>query len=155
MHLEDLTRVEIAISAIDAGTLEWNSWAHSNVVALGLAAIRNPLGDAVTQYLDHAGRGEAQRVVLLVSTWLIKARGITPEAANKAAWDAFLAWNDSHCSSCMGRGVVSFQQDQCPVCGGTGEKTTSHLPQFVRDGMELLDSALQWTENLLRAKMKA
>lgn len=152
MRLEDLNRVEIAISAIDAGTLDWDSWAHSNVVALGLAAIRNPLGDALTQYLDHSGQREAMRVVLLVSTGLIKA-GKEPQEANAAALESFAAWNDSHCSYCGGRGVLNFQQVPCPQCGGTGEKLHSRLPRIVQDGIQMLDGALAWMESQLRAKM--
>lgn len=154
MRLEDMNRVEVAISAIDNGNLEWDSWAHSNVLALGLAAIRNPLGDALTHYLDHAGQHEAVRVVSLVSIGLIKG-GVPPAEAKKTAWDAFALWNDSHCHTCGGRGVLNFQQDPCPTCRGTGDADHGNVSRPVKDGIRMLDSALHWMEGQLRAKMRA
>ena len=152
-NTDELQRVEVAICAIDAGNLDWDSWAHSNVVALGLAAIRNPLGDALTHFLDHGGRNEATRVVLLVSSGLIKA-GIDAEQANKAAWDSFALWNDSHCHVCGGRGVMDFQQTHCSTCHGTGNRDHGKITGIVRDGIGMLDGALAWMESQLRAKMR-
>lgn len=151
---DDLLRVESAVSATSSGNLTWELWPHDCATALGFAGQRNPLGFAVVRYLSDPPSGAlAWQVILALATRLIH-NGHDRNKANDIAWAALDAWNRIHCGHCGGRGVVSFDQKQCPVCAGTGEKKLSEFPESVRDGISCLMEAERWMEGQLAARLK-
>lgn len=150
--MDDLFRVESAVTATACGNLTWEKWPYDVATALGFAGRRNPLGFAMVRYLDSPGRFTAQEVVLHLSTCVVK-RGVAGQAANEVAWLALEFWLDHRCPKCSGRGVLPTGQ-RCTACGGTGQRTFDEKPDLVRDAIGDLIAAEQWLEGQLNAKLR-
>ena len=151
----DNYRVESAISATSSGNLTWEKWPHDCATALGLAGRRNPLGFAVVRYLsDTPSSNEIWAIVLLLATALIREHQIEQDEARELAWRGFEWWRDSRCTTCGGRGVVKTVKRVCPTCHGTGRQETPDSPAAVRDAIDMLQSAEQWMETQLGARLR-
>lgn len=151
--MDDLLRVESAVSATASGNLTWEKWPYDVATALGLAGRRNPLGFAMVRYLDSPSRLTAQEVVLHLAT-LVVGRGFDGRAANDVVWKALEFWNDARCTNCEGRGVVGKYDQRCPTCKGDGHRHYDDKPDAVRDAISCLVEAEQWLEGQIRARMK-
>ena len=153
MH-ENMNRVESAVTATSSGNLTWEQWPHDCATALGFAGQRNPLGFAVVRYLSDGPTSSATLgLVLQLATVLIK-KGFDQALASDTAWHALDAWNRMSCNRCGGRGVISFEQDTCPSCKGTGERDLRDWPEIVSDGVSALMEAERWMEGQLAARLK-
>lgn len=151
---DNLNRVESAVTATSSGDLTWDRWPHDVAVALGFAGQRNPLGFAVVRYLaDPPSSVSVWNVVLVLITALNK-RGIEGDAAKEAAWRAFDFWRDIRCHTCLGRGHIGANLQQCPSCGGDGHRRVPDGPEPVRVAISCLIEAEQWMEGQLGARLK-
>jgi hypothetical protein len=118
-----------------------------------MAAIRNPLGDKLLHFIAEPRSKLALEIVLIVSTRLINA-GYDKKNAHDNAFQAFEYWNTRHCLYCNGRGVLNKEQDECPRCGGTGERgIPAEFNQAVKDGLAILLDAENWMERQLKARL--
>lgn len=153
--MDELVRVESAVSATASGDLTWDRWTLDMAVALGLSGVKNPLGFAMVRYLsDPPSSNNVQRVVLTLAK-AMESKGVPSDGIKDLAFQAFDWWRDSRCPSCGGRGVVSVDQRQCKACGGTGQRMVPDSPDPVRVGVSCLLEAEHWIEGQLRARMKA
>lgn len=152
--MDDLLRVEGAVSATASGNLTWERWPHDVATALGFAGQRNPVGFAVVRYLaDPPSSAAVWNVVLCLTSELIR-RGVSADDAKNAAWHAFDFWRDIRCRSCHGRGHVGATQQPCPVCGGSGHRRLPDGPETLRDAISALINAEQWMEGQLAKRLK-
>ena len=150
----NLYRVESAVSATSSGNLTYEQWPYDCAAALGMAGKRNQLGFAMVRCLsDWPNSSATTGLVLLLATELMK-RGHDKAMANKTAWLSLDAWIRKNCGHCGGRGVVSFEQDGCPVCKGTGERDINEWSENVSVGLFCLIEAEQWMEGQLAARLK-
>lgn len=142
----ELLRVEATISAISSGNLATDSWSHSHVLALGLSGQRNPLGSAVLHLIEHPTH-ESRRTVLAILCQTMQT-GTIEQARHAINW-----FEDAHCPLCSGRGVIDFQQTQCPECHGSGDRK---LPsdKTTQDAISLLNSSVDQLEHQQRARLK-
>jgi len=146
-----LYRTETAISALSATSLAWDSWAHDSLTALGMAAIRNPLGDRLIHFVNSPSAYKTLEIVMMLLTRLLKDGH---KATQDSVYQAFEYWNGRHCLHCSGRGVMNFEQEECPRCGGTGERPIpSEYGDAVKAGIAVLIEAENWMEGQLRARM--
>lgn len=151
MSANALYRTETAISALSANSLAWDSWAHDSLTALGMAAIRNPLGDRLIHFVNSPSAYKTLEIVMMLLTRLLKDGH---KATQDNVYQAFEYWNGRHCLHCSGRGVMNFEQEECPRCGGTGERPIpSEYGEAVKAGIAVLIEAEQWMEGQLRARM--
>lgn len=148
-----LNRSETAICALSANSLAWNTWAHDSLTALGMAAIRNPLGDRLLHFINEPRASLAMEICLMISTKLIKAGYDKLQTADNA-YQAFEYWNSRHCLKCSGRGVLNKEQLECDRCGGTGERPIpAEYSQAVKDAIAILLDAENWMELQLKARL--
>ena len=153
MTTETLYRTETAISALSAHSLAWDSYALDSLTALGMAAIRNPLGDRLIHFINSPSSAKTLEIVLMVTTQLMKD-GAEFLKSRDNAYLAFEYWNGRHCLNCHGRGVMNFEQEECPRCGGAGDRPIpSEYGESVRQGISILIEAENYMENQLRARM--
>jgi len=146
-----LYRTETAISALSATSLAWDSWAHDSLTALGMTAIRNPLGDRLIHFINSPSGYKAYEIVLMLLTRLMRDGH---KATQDHCFQAFEYWNGRGCLNCGGRGVMNFGQEECPRCGGTGDRPIpSEFSEAAKAGVSLLIEAEQWMEGQLRARM--
>lgn len=155
MSAPEYFKVEIATCAQSKGNLTWDSWSHDAITALGLSGVRNPLGFAIVRFLSEPQPHSADvwRIILVLSGDLI-AKGMETSLANKVAGKAMEYWADMKCPHCAGRGVTDFEQTQCEVCAGTGEKQLPCTSDAVKDAISMLISAENWMEKQLCARLK-
>lgn len=147
----ELKRTQTAVSALSATSLAWDSWAHNSLTALGMAAIRNPLGDRLIHFINSPSAYKALEIVMMLLTRLLKDGH---KATQDSVYQAFEYWNGRHCLHCSGRGVMNFEQEECPRCGGTGDRPIpSEFSEAAKAGVSLLIEAEQWMEGQLRARM--
>ena len=152
--MDNLYRVEDAVSATSSGNLTWERWPIDQVIALGFAGQRNPLGFALVHYLgDPPSSAGVWNVVLVLTSALIKM-GVAAEVAKDAAWQAFDYWRDSRCRACFGRGITSNTHQPCPSCSGSGQRPPPVSTDHVRDAISFLIEAEQWMEGQLNARLK-
>jgi hypothetical protein len=151
MTTDALYRTETAISALSANTLAWNSWAHDSLTALGMSAIRNPLGDRLIHFINSPSGHRAYIIVMMILTKLLRDGH---KATQDHAFQSFEYWNGRHCLNCGGRGVMDFEQTECPRCGGTGDRPIpSEYNETIKAGISMLIEAEQYMERQLRARM--
>ena len=144
-----LYRTETAISALSATSLAWDSWAHDSLTALGMSAIRNPLGDRLIHFINAPSGAKTLEIVMMVLTRLLKDG---QKATQDTAYLAFEYWNGRGCLNCGGRGVMNFEQEECPRCGGTGDRPIpSEYNEATKAGISLLIEA----ENRMEAQLRA
>ena len=146
----ELNRTETAICALSANTLQPDSWCLDSVLALGLCAQKNRLGDLMIHFIDSPRSSTVMEITLIISTRLIKA-GFDKLLTLDAAHEAFEYWASRHCPKCGGRGVLNFQQETCPSCGGTGERKIDGS-DTVKAGVSILIEAENSMESALRKK---
>lgn len=152
--MDDLYRVECAVSATSSGNLCWERWPINHAVALGFAGQRNPLGFAVVRFLSDApGSSSVWAVELALITDLIK-RGFEHDVARDAARAGFAYWRDSRCLSCHGRGITDQEQRVCPSCGGTGKRKLTNTSDPVKQAVSALIEAEQRMEGQLNARLR-
>lgn len=153
MH-ENMNRVESAVTANSSGNLTWEQWPHDCATALGFAGQRNPLGFAVVRYISDGPTNSATwQLVLQLATDLV-SKGLDAATANKTARHALYAWNRMSCNRCGGRGVISFEQETCPSCKGSGERDLRDWPEQVRDGVSALMEAERRMEGQLASRLR-
>jgi hypothetical protein len=150
----DLLRLESAVSATSSGNLTWDKWTHDCAVALGLSGQRNPLGFAMVRYLSDPPSSFNVWSLVLTLAAAMERKGVANDGINEMAFQAVEYWRDSRCPSCGGRGVVSIEQRQCQVCGGTGQRAAPSSPDPVRVGVACLLEAESYLEGQLSARMK-
>lgn len=149
----ELYRSETAINALSSKSLQWDSWALDSLTALGMSAIRNPLGDRLIHFINSPSAPRAFEITLMISSRLIADGGDKARTLDQA-FQAFEYWNGRHCLHCGGRGVLNFNQDECGRCGGTGDRPIpSEYSEPVRKAISLLIEAENWMENQLRARL--
>lgn len=149
--MNDLYRTETAICALSANSLAWDSWAFDSLTALGMAAIRNPLGDRLIHFINKPSGEKTLEIVMMVLTRLLREGH---KATHDTAFQAFEYWNGRKCLHCGGRGVMDFEQTECPRCGGTGDRPIpSEYGDNVKAGISMLIDAENWMEGQLRARM--
>ena len=148
-----LYRTETAISSLSAHSLAWDTWAHDSLTALGMAAIRNPLGDRLIHFINSPTSDKAMEIAMMLTTRLMKD-GHEFGKAQSAAYSGLEYWNGRHCLNCHGRGVMNFEQEECPRCGGTGDRPIpSEFNECAKFAVSLLIEAENWMENQLRKRM--
>lgn len=152
---DGLLRLESAVSATASGNLEWGRWPHDVSTALGFAGQRNPLGFAVVRYLADEPSSVSVWNVVLNLTSRLNGQGIHGDEAKNAAWMAFDFWRDIRCRACHGRGHVGVAHQECPSCGGSGQRRMPDGPEAVRTAISALIDAEQWMEGQLRARLKS
>lgn len=154
--MDDLYRVESAISATSSGNLTYGQWPYDVATAKGFAARRNPLGAAVVAYLSNASptSTEIWAIVLLLATALLEDHAIDQAEARELAWRGFEWWCDSRCTTCGGRGVVKAVERTCPDCRGSGRRELPRNPPEVSDAIERLVDAEQWMDSQLGARLR-
>lgn len=151
--MDDLMRMESAVSASASGNLSWERWPHDYAVAIGLSGLRNPLGFAVIRYLsDEPSAVNVWNVVLVLANEMQK-RGEAVERIKDKAFEAFEYWRDIHCGTCHGRGI-SAHGIQCSACGGTGDKAVPQAPSYMQLGVRCLLDAQEWMDRQLQARMR-
>ena len=147
-------RVESAVSATASGDLTYERWPYDVSTALGFAGQRNPLGFAVVRYLADSPSAVSVWGVVLILAKELNRRGIEGDDARNAAWQAFDFWRDVRCHSCHGRGHAGPAQQQCPACGGSGNRLPPQDPPAVQMAVSALLEAEQWMEGQLNAILK-
>lgn len=152
--MDDLYRVESAVSATASGDLTWERWPIDSAVALGFAGQQNPLGFALVRYLGDAPSSVAVWNVVLVLAGQLNKKGITGDSVKDVAWQAFDFWRDSRCRSCFGRGITGITQQLCSPCGGSGKRPLPDGPDPLRVAISCLIEAEQWMEGQLGARLK-
>ncbi len=149
----NLYRTETAISSLSAHSLAWDTWAHDSLTALGMAAIRNPLGDRLIHFINNPSSEKALEIAMMLTTRLMKD-GADFGKAQHSAYSALEYWNGRHCLHCHGRGVMNFEQEECPRCGGTGDRPIpSEFNEVAKQAVSMLIEAENWMENQLRKRM--
>ena len=153
----ELYRSETAICAMSATTLAPDSWAHDAILAAGMCAQRNRLGNLLLHFIDEcskeygAPRALATEIILIVTSRIMTAKEQF-RICHDSAFQAFEYWNGRRCLHCGGRGVMNFQQDECPVCHGTGERPIEGT-DMVKAAISVLIEAENMMEGQLRKKM--
>jgi len=152
--MDDLVRVEGAVSATASGNLTYGLWPYDSALAMGMAGHRCPIGFAVVRYLSGGGTVGLLGLVLVLTTRLMQA-GIEGPRAAAASLRAIELWNDRLCHGCDGSGTVGLWQSsgQCTVCGGTGERRMDEEAAEVRRAYDLLVEAEQQFEGLMRVRL--
>ncbi len=153
MAAEDLIYDEQCLTAIHAGNLDPEGWAHSRIMALGLSGQRNPLGAAILHWLDSESAGSAFIARFLLSTELVKQRVCRNRDAVDIAHDAMSWYLHRHCPTCQGRGVLNFEQDQCPVCVGTGTRAKPNHKE-TEQAISILVASLEYLDNQIHARLR-
>lgn len=151
MSSNNLYRTETAICAMSANTLQPDSWAHDSILAAGMCAQRNRLGNLLMHFIDSPKPSLVMEITLVISSRLIDRsfdKGLTLDAA----YQAFDYWNGRRCLRCGGRGVMNFQQEECQQCHGTGERPIDGS-DMVRAGISILIEAENQMEGQLRKKL--
>lgn len=152
---DNFYRVESAVSASSSGNLTWEKWSLDAITALGLSGHRNPVGFALVRYLNDQSSAAVWGVVLALATVLMKRnKELSSKDANELAFRAFEFWNDMHCRRCAGRGITGLEQQQCPVCGGSGDRPITDADDNVREAVSGLIEAEQWMEGQLAARLR-
>ncbi len=150
--MNQLYRTETAICALSANSLAWDSWAFDSLTALGMAAIRNPLGDRLIHFINKPSGEKTLEIVMMLLTRLLKDGH--SNATQDTAFQAFEYWIGRQCLHCGGRGVMNFEQEECPRCGGTGDRPIpSEYGEGIKAGISMLIDAENWMEGQLRARM--
>lgn len=152
--MNDLFRVENAVSATSSGNLTWEQWPIDSAVALGFAGQRNPLGFALVRYLGDSPSSAAAWNVVLVLAGQLNRQGIVGDVAKDASWQAFDFWRDMRCRTCHGRGIVGLAHQACPSCTGSGQRTWPEGPESLRIAISCLVEAEQWMEGQLAKRLK-
>jgi hypothetical protein len=149
--MDDLLRVEGAVSATASGNLTYGLWPYDSALAMGMSGHRCPIGFAVVRYLSGGGAAALLGLVLILTTRLLQAGVAGPRAAD-ASLRAIELWNDRMCHGCDGSGTVGLWQSekQCMVCDGTGERRISGEDAEIRCAYDLLVEAEQQFEGLMR-----
>ena len=152
MTFEDCYKIEAWVTATASGSLQPEGWACDQILAHGLAGQRNRLGNALDHLLAYPNEGNLWLVTFLLAGELERQR-IGPRSESvDIARDALRHYGDARCQNCGGRGVMDFQQTQCPACLGTGDRPRpSYKP--VADALGVINQAIGYMEGQLRAKL--
>lgn len=146
----DLRRVETTLCALSVGIAY--EWSENHVMAHGLSGQRNPLGYALDHLLSNPNHQNAGLVAFLLATELVK-RGVCSEKDSvDSANDALAWWYDSKCTVCHGRGVLNFEQVECPGCLGSGRRDKPSN-RTLRESIGVIESSMDWMEGQLRKRL--
>ena len=153
----DRYRTETVICAFSSTTLQPGTWAHDSILASGLCAQTNRLGNLMMHFINESSREsgmpreKATEIILIITSRLMNRERVF-STAHDAAFRAFEYWNGRRCLNCAGRGVMNFQQDECPMCRGSGDRPIIGT-DLVKAGISILIEAENWMESQLRHKM--
>lgn len=153
MAAEDLIYDEQCLAAIHSGNLAPEGWAQSRVMALGLSSIRNPLGAALLHWIDYESRQSAFIARFWLATELERQHVCRPRDSVDIAHDAMSWYLHRHCPNCQGRGVLNFEQDQCPVCVGSGTRAKPTHKE-TEQAISILVASLEYLDNQIHARLR-
>ena len=152
MTFEDCYKIEAWVTATASGSLQPEGWACDQILAHGLAGQRNRLGNALDHLLAYPNETNLWLVTFLLAGELERQNVGRRSESVDIARDALRHFGDARCPNCGGRGVMDFQQTQCPECLGTGERPRpSYKP--VADALGVINQAISYMEGQLRAKL--
>lgn len=148
--MQELNCVETVLAALNAGT--GAEWSENSVMAHGLCARQNRLGNALDHLMCHQTRENAMLCVFLLATEIVRNRLATEKESVDLANDAIAYWLTRLCPSCKGAGR-DFNQVDCPHCQGTGLK---HKPKVrgMSAAIAIIEATLEAMELQLRRKLK-
>jgi hypothetical protein len=143
----ELNCLEASIGVLARGirTTHDQEW----IVASAWAGRKSKLGDAIHHFLGHQNERNAQLVVSMLAKELTAQKVCKAKESVDVANDAMAAWFDWACPACTGTGVLSFAQEPCPYCGGTGERPRV-LPEHIYHAMAIINAALADKEVKMR-----
>lgn len=146
-------KVEAATIAHSSGNLTYESWSHDVVLALGLSAVRNPIGFWLVRVFSES-EPKAGPILELAHglSEELKKKGI--KSHDKSAKCAVAYVLDSRCPDCQGRGVTDFNQNTCKTCNGTGKRDTTSYHADIRAGIDVLLERIDWIELQLQLRLK-
>ncbi|MBS1143378.1 MAG: hypothetical protein H6R14_784 [Proteobacteria bacterium] len=151
--INELNRVESAVTATASGDLSWERWPLEAIIALGLSGQKNPLGFAVVRYLTNPPSAMNTWNVLLVLATEMQRRGMAADGIKEHALRALELWNNDRCPTCHGRGVLNIEQQMCGSCGGTGKIKIPEHDVAISTGVACLVEAEVWMERQLTARL--
>lgn len=150
---ESLYRIEETLCSLNSGNLKSDSWDFDHVLAHGLSGQRNRIGNAIDHLIAHPNTENYRMVVFFVSGILAQEKVCQKKDAPEVAKLAIEWYWDKHCPKCGGRGVLDFEQHQCPECYGTGEKPKPSAKP-VREAVSIIIQSVNWMEGQLRARLR-
>ncbi len=152
--MDDLPRVESAVSATASGNLTYQLWPYDSAMALGMSGRRNPIGFAVVRYLAEGGTMSLWGVLLVLATRLIEA-GFAKEVASEAALQAIEHWNHRRCPACNGLGFSGppHRLVPCLICDSSGDRPNDSGSVAVQAAVSMLIEAEMEMEGQLRARL--
>jgi len=152
MTFEHCHKIEAWVGATASGSLQPDGWACDQVLAHGLAGQRNRLGSALDHLLAYPNEVNLWLVTFLLASELERQNICRGRESVDVARDALKYFGDARCPNCGGRGVMDFQQTQCPACQGSGDRPRpSYKP--VADALCVIDQAISYMERQLRKKL--
>ena len=151
---EDKTKyIELVHRARHSGNLDNDSWETSILASFSFAGRINPLGAALTDWLDGFNSGPAYIALFLLATEVDRIKDIcTPKQTVDNCLDAMEWYETQNCKICTGRGVINIEQTICPVCQGTGKKAEPREP--VRRIVKLIENSLDYMNAQIKARMR-
>lgn len=145
----ELNRIETTLAALTAGA--GYEWSESYILAHGLSGQRNPLAYALDHLLDKQSSGNLWMATHLLSGELIRQKVCKSKDSVDLARDSLQYWLTKHCVMCHGTGVLNIEQDQCPMCGGTGKR---YHPANYEGALKVIEGALEWMESQLQNRLR-
>lgn len=156
--MTDLLRVESVEIALNRGAN--TGWARDYIMAHGLSAKYNPLGQAldrleatITRTPEGRvsySRGAFHMAQFLFSGILQKHRVCRDSEATDVAEYALKFFCDRCCPACNGTGVINIEQETCSMCGGNRDKP---LSESLRSAVLMLESYQLWMEKQLDRRL--
>lgn len=145
--------IELYYSLATSYSMKSGSFASDLVTAHAMAGQRHPVAYSINHLIVYPSEGTLRDALRVLGSLLVRKSVCDAHDARNLAEQAIRSWWDDNCDHCTGRGVMTFLQDPCPECRGSGKKD---LPQNqkVKIGVFIIRSEMQNIEYAMKEKLR-